>query len=336
MEKQKQEALLKQQQQQQQVQQPGQPPAAGRRNPGSGRRSRRRPTQLPGQGAASDARRCRSPARPCSRASPRVQIDTPTPARLDLAARRADRRPRADQVPRDGRSEIAADRAAVAARQPASVLRRVRLGRGRRRHRQASRPQHGLDAARLGHARRRQAGHADLGQRRRARVPPHPHCRRQVPAHGREPGRQQGQRPGHALSLRADPPPRHAGDARLLHPARRPDRRAGRPGSEGVQLQGHRGQEEHQLQGDQRLARPHRQVLGGDAAARSQGRDPGQVLLRADRRAEDLPDRLSRRRADRRAGRHRPRTPRGCSPAPRKPRWSTATTSSSASTASSC
>ncbi len=57
------------------------------------------------------------------------------------------------------------------------------------------------------------------------------------------------QRPGHALSLRAHPPPRHAGDARLLHPARRPDRRDGRAGPAGVHLQADRGQEERLVQG---------------------------------------------------------------------------------------
>ncbi len=51
---------------------------------------------------------------------------------------------------------------------------------------------------------------------------------------------------------------------------------------------------------------------------------------------EDLPDRLSRRGADRRAGRHRHRPARGCSPAPRRSRSSTATKSSSTSTASNC
>ena len=65
-----------------------------------------------------------------------------------------------------------------------------------------------------------------------------------VSLHRRRPGRQQRQRAGDALSVRADLAGRHAGDARLLHPARRPDRRDGRPGSAGVHLQDDRGQEE--------------------------------------------------------------------------------------------
>ena len=126
MEKQKQEAQLKQQQQQQQVQQPGQPPVPAPQTGQPGQAAA--PTQLPGQGARVRRRRMQVTREAALTASPRVQIDTPTAARLDRAARRADRRPCADQVPRDGRSEIAADRAAVAGRQPASVLRRVSAG----------------------------------------------------------------------------------------------------------------------------------------------------------------------------------------------------------------
>ena len=62
------------------------------------------------------------------------------------------------------------------------------------------------------HARRRPAGHADLGQRRRARVPPHHRGRRQIPVHHPRRGREPGRRAGDALSLRADLAPRHAAD----------------------------------------------------------------------------------------------------------------------------
>ena len=198
MEKQKQEAQLKAQQQQQQVQTPAQPGRSRRRHAaGQGGVQ----PQLSGQGAAP------TPGQQLSReavlkASPRVLIETPRLARLDRAQGRADRRSRADAIPRDGRSEIAADRAAVAGRQPASVLRRVRLGRRRRRAGEGARQQHGLDAAGLERARRRQAGDADLGQRRRAGVPPHHLDRRQVSAHRRGPGHQQERAAGRALSLR--------------------------------------------------------------------------------------------------------------------------------------
>ena len=91
--------------------QPGAPPVPGQAPPVAGQ-----PLTREAVLAASPARRDRDAA---------LQ-------RLDLAPRRPHRRPRADAVPRDRRSEVAADRAAVAVRQPASVLRRVRLGRRRR------------------------------------------------------------------------------------------------------------------------------------------------------------------------------------------------------------
>ena len=115
----------------------------------------------------------------------------------------------------------------------------------------------------------RPAGDADLGQRRGPRVPPHHRGRRQVSVHRQGRGRQQGRRAGDALSLRADLAPRHAADARLLHPARRPDRRARRQGPAGRHLQARsRRRSRDHFNVDQRLARHHRQVLGGDAAAR--------------------------------------------------------------------
>ena len=127
MEKQRQEAQLKQQQQQQQ--QPQQPaPAArhARRSPRSRRRSPARRRCPARRGAAAGQQLTREAV---LAASPRIAIETPRLQRLDRAQGRPHRRPRADAIPRDGRSEIAADRAAVAVRQPASVLRRVRLGR---------------------------------------------------------------------------------------------------------------------------------------------------------------------------------------------------------------
>ena len=133
MEKQRQEAQLKQQQQQQQqVQQPGQavpaPPAGQPAQPGApGRPQPARQLSRPGRRPPTP--RSRSPARRRSPASPRVTIDTPR-LRGSIALRGAQVDDLAlMQVPRDRRSEIAADRAAVAVRQPAPVLRRVRLGR---------------------------------------------------------------------------------------------------------------------------------------------------------------------------------------------------------------
>ena len=127
----------------------------------------------------------------------------------------AHRRPRADAIPRDGRSEIAADRAALAVGQPASVLRRVRLGR-RRRAPPLKLPdadtvwtQQGSGALGVG-----KPVTLDLGQRRRARLPPHHLGRRQVPVHRQGRGREQERGAGHALSLWPDLAPRHAADAR--------------------------------------------------------------------------------------------------------------------------
>ena len=67
----------------------------------------------------------------------------------------------------------------------------------------------------------------------------------------------------------------------------------------------HRGEEVGSLQGHQRLARHHRQVLGRDAAAGSRGFAAGALLVLDDRNNEDLPDGLPARRADDRAGRER-------------------------------
>ena len=96
---------------------------------------------------------------------------------------------------------------------------------------------------RLGRARRRPSGDADLRQRRGARIPPHHRGRRQVSVHDQGRGGEQEREPGHALSLCADLAPRHADNARLLHPARRPDRHARRQGCRKSPTADHRGQE---------------------------------------------------------------------------------------------
>ena len=94
--------------------------------------------------AAAAARPAGAPRRPARSAatrslaaSPRVTIETPQPARLDLAQGRAHRRSVAGQV--SARPSIRNRRAIVLlspSGTPASVLRRVRLGRRRRRDRQ--------------------------------------------------------------------------------------------------------------------------------------------------------------------------------------------------------
>ena len=168
MEKQRQEQLQAQQQAQQQ-----QPQAAGRkpasRQPGAA------PAQ-PGRAAGARARpappRRRPAAHPRGRArglAARRRSTTAEPAGLDRAQGRPHRRSRADQVSRDRRSEIAADRAAVAVRQ-----RRIRSTPSSAGSAAAGADvkvpdrRYGVDAGRLRRARRRPAGDADLRQRRRA------------------------------------------------------------------------------------------------------------------------------------------------------------------------
>ena len=115
---------------------------------------------------------------------------------------------------------------------------------GRRRHRKAAGRRHGVAPGGRGRAHAGQAGDAGVGQWRRARIPPHHRGRRQVPVHrASDEVANKGAAPVTLLPLCADLAPRHAEDRRLLHPARRPDRRARRGGAEGGELQGHRGQE---------------------------------------------------------------------------------------------
>ena len=61
------------------------------------------------------------------------------------------------------------------------------------------------------------------------------------------------------------------------------------------------------LQGHQRLARHHRQILGLGAAARHQRAAAGAVLVQSGRHRPDLSDRLSAGSADHRDRRHRQR-----------------------------
>ena len=121
-------------------------PAPNRASPASRRRAAG--AARDGRAGAGPSRSSRGGARPGRRAararasrdarggaqSLRAHPDRhPQPARLDRAQGRPHRRPGADQIPRDRRPEVAADRAAVAVGQPRPVLCRVRLDR-RSRH----------------------------------------------------------------------------------------------------------------------------------------------------------------------------------------------------------
>ena len=113
----------KQAQQQQTQPQPGTSPGspAPRRRPRARRRSRGRAPPTPGTPAGRMTREA------ALALSPRMRDRDAAARRLDRAQGRAHRRPVADPIPRDGRPEIAADRAARPLGQPAPVLCRVRL-----------------------------------------------------------------------------------------------------------------------------------------------------------------------------------------------------------------
>ena len=107
-------------------------------------------------------------------------------------------------------------------------------------------------------------------------------------------------------------------------------------GDQGLQEYGYKKIDDDkvgQLQGHQRLARHHRQVLGVGAAAGHQCATAGAVLVQSGRHDQNLPDRLPAGSADHRDRRHRHAPTRGCSPAPRKPAWSASIFRSPASAA---
>ncbi len=190
-------------------------------------RSRSSPARAPRRRPASSSR-----AKPCSKASPRVAIETPRAAAarsrsraaaiddLALTQYRETVDPKSPPIvllspsgsPHPFYAEFGwvggAGSAVEAARTP------TRSGR-----QQGSR-----------HARRRQAGDAHLRQRRGPGIPPHHLGRRQVPVHVEDQVTNKGGAPVTLYPYALISPPRHAGDARLLHPARRPDRRARRQG----------------------------------------------------------------------------------------------------------
>ncbi len=335
MEKQRREALLKQQEQTQQ-----QPSAATPATPGPQVGT----PPVPGAPAAA------SPSVGVTRealidASAHVAIDTPRlNGSIDLKGARIDNLA-LEQYRETIDRELAADRAVFALRRAGRLLCGVRLGAGRGHDCQIARARHGMEAGRQRRARRRSSGDASLRQRRGIDLPPHHRGRRPLSLHHQGPGREQEREPGHAVSLCADLAPRHAEDARLLHPARGPDRRHGRPGRAGRDLQDDRGQER---------SRPGTRPTSGSASPTNTGRPrycptPTPRCTRASRRANPAARRPTRpticsiRRPSRRA---RPAPPtRGCSPAPRRSRSSAsisrsrppaATTRRSTSTISIC
>ena len=165
----------------------------------------------------------------------------------------------------------------------------------RRQHHAAAEQRDRLEATGRGHARRRPSRHARSRQRPGPGIPPHDLGRRQVHVHGARRRREQGLRARHALSLRADLTSRAPEARGLLHPARGPDRRVRRAGPERGRLRRDREAEADVVQGHQCVARHHRQILGGDAAAGQRRRDPGGVLERPRRHHQDLPDPLPAR-----------------------------------------
>ena len=165
------------------------PPARRRRRrsrrarPPARRTAGRRPADAPaGQALTRDAVLAASPAHRDRDAAA---------ARLDRAQGRPHRRPRADAVPRDGRSEVAAR--SCCCRRPAARIRSTPSSAGS--------PAAGDDRRSCPTPTRsgRQQGAGtldvgrpvtlDLGQRRGPGIPPHHRGRRQVPVHRRGRGR---------------------------------------------------------------------------------------------------------------------------------------------------
>ena len=340
MEKQRQQA----QQQQQQQQQQQAPAHAG--DARDARHAQRRPA--PRRCPASRARRRRRRADRAGRPGAHAREPCSPRARASRSRRRAmkgsialkggaHRRPRADAVPRDGRPEVA--RRSCCCRPPAPSIRSMPSSAG------CAAP---ASTAKLPDADTvwRQEGAGAL-------TPGKPvtltwdngeglEFRRTIAVDdkylftAKDEVTNKGAAPVTLHPLRADLAPRHAEDRRLLHPARRPDRRARRAGPEGRDLQEHRGEEGRS---------PSRRPTAGSASPTSTGRrrccpTPTRTCRRASRPARSArsrpirPTTCSTRRRSRRA---RPAPPTSaCSPAPRKCRPSTPTTRRSASTASSC
>ena len=110
--------------------------------PISQRARRRQPSPPPPR-----HRRAATPRLPLRRAS---RSTRPRADRQHCAEGRAHRRPVAGAVPRDRRSDLARDRAVLALGHRRALLRRIRLGPGRRLDGENPRPEHGVAAGRLG------------------------------------------------------------------------------------------------------------------------------------------------------------------------------------------
>ena len=157
MQRQQEQAQLKKQEQTQ-VQPGAAQPECGAAEPVRSRaprrcRTRRRPSRRPARREAVIA------------SSPRVAIDTPRlHGSIDLKGGRIDNLS-LDAIPRRRRSEFAADRAVLAVGRAGCLLRRIRLGAGRRHDCGDARPRYGVETGRLGRARHRSSGDADLRQR---------------------------------------------------------------------------------------------------------------------------------------------------------------------------
>ena len=129
-------------------------------------------------------------------------------------------------------------------------------------------PGRGL-AGRSARAAARPAGHAELGQWRRA-CASSARSRSTTPTCSPSPSgsRTAATQPVDAVPLRPGQPVGHAADAGLLHPARGPDRRAGRQ-ARGDRLRRSAGGRRRRAAEPGRLARHHRQVLADGAGPRS-------------------------------------------------------------------
>ena len=157
MEKQKQDAQLRQPQQTPATGTPGTAPTPG--TPGAPAAIHR------AAGAGPDFRAITGTAAHASGGNRRLAAHRHRDAdrqRFGRAQGRPHRRPGAHKISRDRRSQITGDRAAGAVRQPAALLRGIRLGAGGGRDRETARPRHGLGTAGIGHARHQPPGDADL------------------------------------------------------------------------------------------------------------------------------------------------------------------------------
>ena len=321
-----QQKQIQQQQAQERSQQPpaarshGDEPAADRRSAGS-----RHGTAGPRPGRARPALDPRSRPRGFAARADR----NAEPRRLDRAQGRAHRRPVARQVPRDRRAQLAGDRllspsgtphpfyAEFGWSPPSGVP--VKLP-----------PQIRSGGSWARASFRRPPGDADLGQRRRARIPPHHRGRRQVPVHPQGRGRQQGRAPvtlyPYALISRHGTPPTLG--YYILH-----EGLIGVLGDKGLQEDTYANIEKQKSSSSTPpmpgSASPtntgRRRWCPTSAAFRCAFSSGRSVTARPTRPTISIP-------ADRRAGRHRGGEWRGSSPAPRRSRSSTATTRARSST----